>query len=83
MATSSEKLKTKIMEAIKGSSEIKPGSYISVNVKNIGLPIFGKRVIEITGRASSDKDKETIEKLARELSEGLEVVSTVRAGRSG
>ncbi len=83
MATSSDKLKNKIYEAIKGSSEIKPGNYISVNVKSIGLPIFGKRVIELTGRAASDKDKETIERIAKDLSEGLEVLSTVRTGRTG
>jgi hypothetical protein len=83
MATSSERLKTKIMEAIKGSSEVKPGNYISVNIKNVGLPIFGKRVIELTGRANSDKDKEAIERIARGLAEGLEVVSTVRTGRTG
>ena len=82
MATSSERLKTKIYDAIKGSSEVKPGNYISVNIKTIGL-IFGKRVIELTGRAASDKDKETIERIARDLSEGLEVVSTVRTGRTG
>ncbi len=82
MATSSERLKTKIYEAIKGSSEIKPGNYISVNVKSVGF-LFGKRVIELTGRANSDKDKEVIERIARELSEGAEVVSTVRTGRTG
>jgi hypothetical protein len=83
MATNSEKLKTKIMDAIKSSSEVKPGNYISVNIKNVGLPIIGKRVIELTGRASSDKDKEAIERIARGLAEGLEVVSTVRTGRTG
>ncbi len=82
MATSAERLKTKIYEAIKASSEIKPGNYISVNVKSVGF-LFGKRVIELTGRANSDKDKEVIERIARELSEGAEVVSTVRTGRTG
>ena len=82
MATSPDKLKTKITEAIKSSSEIKPGNYVSVNVKSIGL-IFGKRVIELTGRANSDKEKVAIEKIARDLSEGLEVVSTIRTGRTG
>jgi osmotically-inducible protein OsmY len=80
MAISSEKLKTKIYDAIKG--QLKPGNYISVSVKSVGF-IFGKRVVELTGRASSDKDKETIERIARELSEGLEVVSTVRTSRTG
>ncbi len=82
MATSSEKLKNKIYEAIKGSSELKAGNYISVNVKTVGF-LFGKRVIELTGRAATDKDKETIDRIARELAEGLEVVSTVRTGRTG
>ncbi len=83
MATSSDRLKTKIYDAIKASSEIKPGNYISVNVKTGGLFGFGKRVIELTGRANSDKDKEAIEKIARDLAEGAEVVSTVRTGRTG
>jgi osmotically-inducible protein OsmY len=83
MATSSERLKTKIYDAIKGSSEVKQGNYISVNVKSGGLFGFGKRVIEITGRANSDKDKEVIERIARDLSEGAEIVSTVRIGRTG
>ena len=83
MATSPDQLKTKIMEAIKSSSEVKPGNYISVNIKSTGFLGFGKRVIELTGRANSDKDKDAIEKIARGLAEGLEVVSTVRTGRTG
>jgi hypothetical protein len=83
MATSSDKLKAKIFDAIKSSKDVKPGNYVSVNIKTVGFALFGKRVIELTGRANSDKDKEAIEKIARDLAEGLEVVSTVRTGRTG
>ena len=81
MASSTEKLKQIIYDAITHSKEIKPGNYISVNIKKTGL--FGKRQIELSGRASSDADKAKIEGIARGLSEGLEVVSSIRLGRTG
>ena len=81
MANSSEKIKQVIYDAITHSKELKPGNYVSVAVKKQG--VFGKRQIELTGRANSDADKAKIEEIARGLSEGLEVVSTIRLGRTG
>ena len=75
------RLQQKIYDAITNSSEIKPGNYVSVAVKKTSL--FGKRQIELSGRANSEAEKTTIEEIAKGLSEGLEVVSTVRLGRTG
>jgi hypothetical protein len=83
MANNAEKVSAKILDAIKSSSEVKAGNYISVTAKRVGLPILGKYHIELTGRASSDKDKVKIEEIAKSLCEGLEIVSYVRTGRAG
>ena len=83
MANRADRLKGKIFDAIKSSPQLKAGNYISVAVKRAGLPIISPLRIELTGRASSDKDKATIEQIARDLSEGLEIVSYVRIGRAG
>ena len=45
--------------------------------------LFGKRQIELSGRCNSEPEKTKIEEIAKELSEGLEVVSTIRLGRTG
>lgn len=81
MVHTPEKMKQIIYEAITHSKELKPGNYISVNIRKLGL--FGKRQIELSGRAGSDVDKAKIEEIARGLSEGLEVVSSIRLGRTG
>ena len=71
----------KIYDAITNSSEIKPGNYVSVAIKKTSL--FGKKQIELSGRCNSEPEKTKIEEIAKELSEGLEVVSTIRLGRTG
>ena len=76
-----DKLQQKIYDAITNSTELKPGNYVSVAIKKPSL--FGKKQIELTGRASSEADKSKIEEIAKGLSEGLEVVSSIRLGRTG
>jgi hypothetical protein len=83
MASSAEKLRMQVYNAIKGSKDLKEGNYISVAVKNTGFLFFGKKQIVLTGRAASERDKELIEKTAEESAPGLEVVSQVRIGRTG
>jgi len=79
----SENLKNKVFNAIKNSPEIKEGNYISVNIKSAGFLGMGKQQIEVSGRAASEKDKAKIEEIARQNSGGIEVVSTIRIGRTG
>ncbi len=76
-----DKLQQAIYDAITNSSEIKPGNYVSVTVKKQSL--FGKKQIQLTGRANSEAEKTKIEEIANGLSEGLEVVSNIRLGRTG
>jgi hypothetical protein len=79
----SEKLRAKIFNAITSSQDVQRGNYISVSVKGSGFLGFGKKQVELSGRAASEKDKSRIEEIARENSEGLEVISQIRLGRSG
>ncbi len=81
MPASAEKIRKAIYDAITGSSDIKPGNYVSVTIKNTGFLMFGKKQIELNGRASSEADKAKIEKMARGLAEHLEVVSNLRLGK--
>ncbi len=83
MAAKPEKIRTKIHDAIKSSSELKAGNYVSVSAKRDGLPLFGKYRIELTGRSASDREKAKIEEIAKSLAEGLEIVSYIRTGRAG
>jgi hypothetical protein len=76
-----DKLQQTIYDAITSSSELKPGNYVSVAVKKTSL--FGKKQIQLSGRANSEADKAKIEEIAKGLAEGLEVVSTIRLGRTG
>jgi len=78
-----DKLKDKIFAAIKNSPDVKEGNYISVNVKSSGLFGMGKQTIELTGRAKSDTAKAKIEEIARQNAGSVEVVSTIRVGRTG
>jgi len=55
MAASAQKVRDAIDNAIKDSSEIKPGNYITPKVEKQGL--FGKPFIVLTGRCTSEKDK--------------------------
>ena len=79
----SEKIKQKIDSAIKDSEDVQAGNYISVTLKKTGPLGFGKKQIELSGRAASEKAKTTIEEIARQHAEGLEVISQIRLGRTG
>ena len=78
----SERIKDKIFTAIKSSSEIHEGNYISVSLKTTGFMGLGKNQIELRGRAASEKDKALIEEIARQNAGGLEVISTIRLDRT-
>ena len=74
----SEKREDRIYQAIKGSSEINVGNYISVKIKGTGFLGLGKEQVELRGRAASEKDKAKIEEIAKENAGGLEIVSMIR-----
>ena len=78
-----DKLKDKIFAAIKNSPDVKEGNYISVNVKSSGVLGLGKKSVELTGRAKSEAAKAKIEEIARENAGDVEVISTIRVGRTG
>jgi len=62
MAGSMQKTRDAIDNAIKNSSEIGPGNYVTVKVEKQGL--FGKPFIVLTGRCTSDKNKAKVEEVA-------------------
>jgi hypothetical protein len=78
----SEKLKNQIYQAIRDSSELREGNYISVNIKSSGPLGLGKKQIELRGRAASEKDKAKIEEIARQIAGKLEIVSSIRLDRT-
>jgi hypothetical protein len=78
----SEKLKNQIYQAIRDSSELREGNYISVNIKGTGLLGLGKKQIELRGRAANEKDKAKIEEIAKGIAGDLEIVSTIRLDRT-
>ena len=79
MPASAEKIKKAIYDAISASSDLQPGNYVSVTVKNTGFLMFGKKQIELNGRAASEKDKAKIEEIAKGLAENLEIVTASRS----
>lgn len=76
MAASAQKVRDAVDNAIKGSSEIKPGNYITVKVEKKGL--FGKGAIVLTGRCTSEKDKAKIEEVAQAAAGDVSVESRLR-----
>ncbi|MFP4114052.1 MAG: hypothetical protein ACOC2Y_04490 [Spirochaetota bacterium] len=62
--------------AIKNSTEIKPGNYVTVKVEKQGL--FGKGSVVLTGRCTSEKDKAKIEEIAREAAADAKIESRLR-----
>ena len=81
MPASAEKIRKTIHDAITEFKDQKPGNYVSVTVKNTGFLMFGKKNIELNGRAASEKDKEKIEEIAKGLAENMEVASNIRIGK--
>jgi osmotically-inducible protein OsmY len=76
MAASIQKIRDAIDNAVKGSTEIKPGNYVTVKVEKKGL--FGKPFIVLTGRCTSDKDKDKVEEIARAAAGDVQVESRLR-----
>ena len=62
MAASPQKVCDAIDSALKASTEIKPGNYVTVKIEKKGL--FAKPIIVLTGRCTSEKDKAIIEGVA-------------------
>ena len=79
----SEKIRAKVYDAIKNSPDVREGNYVNVTLKKTGFLGMGKAQLELTGRAASEKDKAKIEEIAKGAASGLEVVSTIRIGRTG
>ena len=78
----SEKRQNQIYQAIKSSSELKEGNYISVTIKGTGFLGLGKQQVELRGRAASEKDKAKIEEIARENAGALEIVNMIRLDKT-
>lgn len=76
MALSPQKARDAVDNAIKGSSEIKPGNYITVKVEKQGL--FGKGFLVLTGRCTSEKDKTKVEEIAQSAAGEIKVESRLR-----
>ena len=78
----SEKRQDQIYQAIKNSSELKEGNYISVTIKGTGFLGLGKQQVELRGRAASEKDKAKIEEIARENAGSLEIINMIRLDKT-
>lgn len=82
MAGSAQKVKDKVYGAIKSSTEIKEGNYVTVSVEKSGFLFFGSSKLVLTGRTTSEKDKEKIESIAKEAAGDVEVESRLRVGKT-
>ncbi len=76
MAGSIQKTRDAIDNAIKGSTEIKPGNYVTVKSEKQGL--FGKPFIVLSGRCTSEKDKAKVEEIAQQAAGEVKVESRLR-----
>ena len=81
MAGSVQKAAGAIDRAIKESTEVKPGNYVTVKAEKSGL--FGKGKITLTGRTTSEKDKAKIEEIAAANAGDFEVESKLRVSSVG
>ncbi|MFO7782044.1 MAG: hypothetical protein R6W94_10510 [Spirochaetia bacterium] len=68
-----DKIKDKVYWAIKNSSELKPGNYVTVSVEKKGL--FGKPKIVLSGRTPSETEQEKVINVAKEAAGDFEVES--------
>lgn len=76
MAGSIQKTRDAIDNAIKGSTDIKPGNYITVKTEKQGL--FGKPFIVLTGRCTSEKDKAKVDEVAQGAAGAVKVENRLR-----
>jgi osmotically-inducible protein OsmY len=70
---SGDKIKDKVYWAIKNSSDLKPGNYVTVSVEKKGM--FGKPKIVLSGRTPSESEQEKVINVAKEAAGDLEVES--------
>ena len=82
MAASAQKAKDKVYWAIKNSTELKEGNYVSVAIEKTGFLFFGSSKLVLTGRTTSEKDKEKIESIAKQEAGDVEVESRLRVGKT-
>lgn len=80
MAQSPNKLKETLETAIRSSSEVGPGNYVSVAVNKKGFLGSGGLEVTLTGRCKSEKAMQAVEKLVKETAEGAAVVNKMRVG---
>lgn len=76
MAASAAKVRDLIDEALKASSDIKEGNYVTVKVEKSGL--FGKAHIALTGRTTSEAVKAKVYEIAEANAGGVEVQNQLR-----
>ncbi|MFW5743023.1 MAG: hypothetical protein ACOCW3_03970 [Spirochaetota bacterium] len=81
MAGSIQKTRDAIDNAIKGSTEIRPGNYVTVKSEKQG--IFGKPFILLSGRCTSEKDKAKIEEIAQQAAGNVKIDSRLRVSSTG
>ena len=68
-----DKIKDKVYWAIKNSSDLKPGNYVTVSVEKKGM--FGKPKIVLSGRTPSESEQEKVLNVAKGAAGDLEVES--------
>jgi hypothetical protein len=80
MAQSPNKLKETLETAIRSSSEVGAGNYVSVAVNKKGFLGSGGLEVTLTGRCKSEKSMQAVEKLVKETVENATVVNKMRVG---
>jgi len=78
MAANPKKVRDAIEQAIRSSSEIREGNYVTVSVEKTGFLMFGSSKIVLTGRSRSEKDKIKIDEIAGQNAEGMEIDSRLK-----
>lgn len=80
MAQSPNKLKEQLETAIRNSSEVGPGNYVSVAVSKKGFLGSGGLEVTLSGRCKSEKTMEAVQKVAAEIAPDAGVVNNMRVG---
>ena len=80
MAQSPNKLKETLENAIRASSEIGAGNYVSVSVKKKGFLGSGGLEVTLTGRCKSEKTKDAVEAIIKEHAPDAALVDSLRVG---
>jgi hypothetical protein len=80
MAQSPNKLKETLENAIRSSSEVGAGNYVSVSVKKKGFLGTGGLEVTLTGRCKSEKTKDAVEGIVKEHAPEVSLVDNLRIG---